>query len=94
MGKVFVERTGDMSTALTVFYKVVGSAKSGVEYKPVSGSVIIPAGASKAKVKIKPIDNQINEGTLVAKIKLKPSSTGSYLLGSATTAKIKVLDND
>ena len=54
----------------------------------------IPAGASKAKVKIKPIEDGINEGTLVAKIKLKPSPTASYLLGGFTVAKIKVLDND
>ena len=93
-GKAFVQRTGDASAALTVFYKVRGSAQSGVEYKPVTGSVTIPAGATKAKIKIKPLDNPTNEGTLVAKIKLKPSTGGSYILGSTTVAKIQVIDND
>ncbi len=93
-GKVFVERTGDTSAALTVFYKVQGSAKSGVNYKAVTDTVTIPAGASKAKIKIKPVDNLIDDGTLVAKIKLKPSATGSYLLGTPAVAKIKVIDND
>ncbi len=93
-GKVFVERTGDTSAALTVFYKVQGSAQAGVEYKPLQGVVTIPAGAFKAAVKIKPIDNTLVTGTLVAKVKLKPSATGSYLLGSPAVAKIKVIDND
>lgn len=93
-GKAMVERTGDTASALTVFYKVAGSAKSGAEYQPVSGSVTIPAGSSKAKIKIKPIDNLLVTGTLVAKIKLKASPDGSYQLGSGAVAKIKVLDND
>ena len=93
-GKAAVQRTGDTSAALTVLYKVVGSAKSGVEYKPLTGSVTIPAGASKAKVKIKPINNDLVTDTLVAKIKLKASPTGSYQLGISTVAKIKVLDNN
>ncbi len=92
--KVFVQRTGDTTAALTVLYKVAGSAKAGVEYKPVAGSVTIPAGAARAKIKIKPIDNQIDEGTLVAKVKLKPSVNGSYVVGSPSTAKVKLIDND
>ena len=69
-GKAVVLRTGDASAALTVLYKVQGSAQSGVEYKPVSGSVTIPAGAASAKLKLKPIDNTLVTGTLVAKIKV------------------------
>ena len=89
-----MQRTGNTSTALTLFYKVQGSAKSGVNYKAVTDAVTIPAGASKAKVKIKPIDDLTDHGTLVAKIKLKPSATGSYLLGTPAVAKIKIIDND
>ncbi len=52
-GKALVQRTGDTTLPLTVLYKVEGSAKPGVEYQPLSGSVIIPAGASRAyKVKL------------------------------------------
>ena len=93
-GKAFVQRTGDTSAALTVLYKVQGSAQADVEYKAVSDAVTIPAGATKAKIKIKPIDNNLVTGTLVAKIKLKASVTGSYTLGSPAVAKIKVIDND
>ena len=93
-GKAVVYRTGDTSAALDVNYKVKGSAKAGVNYQPVTGVVTIPAGASKAKIKIKPIDNMTDDGTLVAKIRLRPSTTGSYVLDSAAVAKIVVIDND
>ena len=94
VGKVKVVRTGDTSAALTVHYKLTGAAKGGVYYKTLSGSVTIPAGATQAKIKVKPIDNTTMDGTRVAKIKLKPATDGSYSLGTATTAKIKIIDND
>ena len=93
-GKVAVRRTGDTSAALSVRYKLAGSAKAGVDYKALAGSVIIPAGAAQTKLKLKPIDNPMEEGTPVAKVKLLPSLDGSYLLGTATVAKIKIIDGD
>ena len=93
-GKAFVERTGDTSVALIVHYKVTGSAQADVEYKAVSDVVTIPAGAARAAVKIKPIDNTALDETFLAKIKLKASANGSYLLGSPDVAKIKVIDNE
>ena len=84
----------DTSAALTVNYKLAGAAKGGVDYKALSGSVTIPAGAAQAKIKIKPIDNAAHDGTRVVKIKLKPSIDGSYSLGTSATAKIKIIDND
>ena len=93
-GKAAVHRTGDTSAALTVYYKVAGGAQAGVDYKALTGSVTIPAGAAQAKVKIKPIDNTAVDGTRVAKIKLKPATDGSYTLGTAAVAKIKIIDND
>ncbi len=94
MGKVKVVRTGDTSAALTVHYKLAGTAKGGVDYKTLGGSVTIPAGAAQAKIKIKPIDNTAHDGTRVIKLKLKLATDGSYSLGTAATAKIKIIDND
>ena len=93
-GKAVVHRMGDITAALTVHYKVTGAAEAGTDYKALSGIVTIPAGAAQAKVKIKPIDNTTVDGTRVAKIKLKPATDGSYTLGTATVAKIKIIDND
>ena len=93
-GKIKVSRTGDTGTDLIVHYKLAGAAKGGVDYKTPGGSVTIPAGATQAKIKIKPIDNTTVDGTRVVKLKLKPATDGSYSLGTATTAKIKIIDND
>ncbi len=95
VGIALVKRTGDTGTALMVRYKVRGSARVGVEYKPVTGTVTIPAGAAKAKIKIRPIDSgALAAGTFVAKIRLKASATGSYTLGSPAVANLKVIDKD
>ncbi len=93
-GKVAVHRTGDTTAALTVHYKVAGAAMAGADYKALSGTVTIPAGAAQAKIKIKPIDNAAVDGTRVVKLKLKPATDGSYTLGTAAVAKIKIIDND
>ena len=95
-GKVAIQRTGDLSAALTVRYKVAGSAKVGVNLKagPLTGLAVIPAGAAQVKVKLKPLDDGLADGTLVAKLKLLPSLDGSYTLGTATVGKVKVVDNN
>ena len=94
-GKAFVMRTGgDTGTALTVLYKVTGTAASGVDYKPMSGTVTIPAGAARAKLKVKPIDNTTVDGTRMVKLKLLPAPNGNYKLGSPISVKIRIMDND
>ena len=97
-GKVAIQRTGDLTNALTVRYKVAGSAVKGVNYKagPLTGLVVIPAGATQVKVKVKPLDNpaQAAESLTVAKVKLLPSLDGSYSLGTPTVGKVKIIDNE
>ena len=97
-GKVAIRRTGDLTSALTVRYKVAGSALAGINYKtgPLTGLAVIPAGAAQVKVKVKPLDSPTGAaGSLtVAKIKLLPSLDGSYALGSPTVAKVKIIDNE
>ena len=95
-GKVAVRRTGDLSAALTVRYKVTGDIVIGEDIKAgsVTGIFVIPAGAAQAKIKIKPIDDTEREGTRVVKVKLKPATDGSYILGSVTVAKVTLIDND
>ena len=97
-GKVAIRRTGDLTNALTVRYKVAGSAVKGVNYKtgPLTGLAVIPAGAMQVKVKVKPLDNpaQAAESLTVAKLKLLPSLDGSYSLGTPTVGKVKIIDNE
>ena len=90
-GKVAVRRTGNLTAALTVAYKIKGAATAGVDFKPVTGTLVIPAGAAQAKLKLKPLHNPLNTGTLKAKIVILPASDGSYELGDTTLAKVKVV---
>ncbi len=90
-GKVSVQRTGDLSAALTVRYKIKGTAKADVDYKGLPGTVTIPAGAARAKIKIKPIDNATADGVRTAKVKLLPATDDSYLLDGEAAAGIKII---
>src|SRR5204863_2383610 len=60
-GQFTVTRTGDTSTALTVFYTVVGSATPGFDYTALSGSVVIAAGQSSATIDVNVINDAITE---------------------------------
>ena len=91
-GTVIVSRTGDTSAPLAVLYKVKGSARPGVDYKALSGKITIPAGASQAKIKIKPINGSPNSGTLKIRVVLLPSADGSYQVG-ATPVKVRLIGN-
>ena len=92
-GVVVFTRTGDTGAPLTVRYKATGSAQAGVDYKPLSGTVTIPAGAAKAKLKLKPLDDEAFDGTRVAKLKLLPATDDSYTLDTAAVAKIKFVND-
>ena len=89
-GVIVVSRTGDTSAPLTVSYKTKGAAVAGVDYKKLPGSVTIPAGAVKAKIKVKPINGSPNTGTLKIKVQLLAPTDGSYEVGTGTV-KIKLV---
>ena len=89
-GVLTVTRTGDDGAALTVRYKVKGTAVMGVDYKPLPGTVTIPAGTAKAKIRIKPLNGSPHAGTRKLKLVLLAPDDGSYAVGSGT-AKIKLV---
>ena len=93
-GLVFFRRTGDTGAALTVRYKAKGSAQPGVDYKLLSGTFTIPAGATQAVLKVRPLDEHVKNSARLVKIKLLPATDSSYTLGSPAVAKITIVDND
>jgi uncharacterized delta-60 repeat protein len=76
---------------LTIHYGLKGTARNGVDYKMLTGTVNIPAGATSRKIKIVPIDRGRKGGNVIVNVTLK-AGTG-YTLGSEKTAKVKILDN-
>ena len=90
--KLVVSRTGDISAALTVAYSVKGSAKSGSNFKPLPGTVVIPAGSDSVLLKIKIKDDHVVDGTHVLKLTLLAGD--GYTVGTGAETKIKILDAD
>jgi len=55
-------RDGPTNAALTVSYQVGGSASNSMDYRTLSGSVTIPAGARRAPIVVTPFDDNLVEG--------------------------------
>jgi hypothetical protein len=58
-----VTRTGSTQWPLLVFYSISGTASNGVDYRPLSGRVLIPDGALSANIVVETIDDNLVEGT-------------------------------
>ncbi len=84
-------RTGDLTVALKVFYKIGGTAKNGVDYKRLSGAVVIPAGAAVSDVSVKPVDDKRREGTLTVIVNIIDNQ--SYTAGSPSSATVAITDD-
>ncbi len=91
-GAITVSRTGATTTALTVSYSVSGSATPGADYAALSGTLIIPAGATSAGITITPIDDSQVEPDETIILALSPGA--GYTLGSPTQATVVISDND
>src|ERR1041385_445347 len=90
-------RDGPTNNAITVFYFIGGTASNGVDYATIPPTTTIPAGARTADITIKPIDDNVVEGTELVNLRLTqppgvPPTT--YLIGSASNAFVYILDND
>ncbi|MFB2981936.1 Calx-beta domain-containing protein [Microseira sp. BLCC-F43] len=61
-GQFTITRTGSTTTALTVNYSVGGTATNGSDYSSLTGSVVIPVGATSVTLPINVIDDTQVEG--------------------------------
>ena len=77
---------------MTIGYKLKGSAVAGVDYKTLSGTVTIPAGAKSTKIKVATLNNAASGGSAVLKLKLLPSADGIYDVTGNGGVKIGILD--
>lgn len=83
----------DISQPLTVFYQVKQNAhrpKSGVDYRTLSGTVVIPAGRNQAAIKVIPTGATLDEPQTVLKLTL--IANGDYDITGTGEAQIKVVD--
>ena len=75
---------------LTVNYSVSGTAANGVDYQPLSGSIVIPASASSNTITITPImDAVFDSPDKWVKLTLAP---GNYSIGTPSNDTVTIQD--
>jgi hypothetical protein len=90
-------RTGSTANAITVNYKLSGTAAKWSDYRrPNTGdmpeSIVIPAGSSTATLTIYAVDDTTVEGTETAILTLQADA--AYNLGTPNVATVNIYDND
>ena len=77
-----------LGTPLTAFYEQTGgSAVSGTDFVPLSGSVEIPSDSLSADIAVTPINNWAVQADTTVELTLQP---GGYLVGSPDTATLTI----
>jgi N-acetylneuraminic acid mutarotase len=93
VGRFSITRlTDDWSQPLTVNYTLGGTAKNGIDYASLSGSVTIAAGQPSATVTVNAIDDSSAEGGEYLTLSLSPNF--SYSNAFNESARVNIADND
>ena len=92
LGVFTVTRAGDLSDALIVNYVVSGTAVSGTEYVPLSGTVTIPANATAANVSLTAIDTGVLKPD--ESITLTLTNNYNYDVGTPGNATMAITQNE
>jgi hypothetical protein len=90
-GEFTITRSGSTAAALTVNHTTSGTATSGTDYTALSGSTVIPSGASSAQIPVSPIDDALVESTETVIATL--SASADYSIGTSN-ATVNIADND
>lgn len=102
-GQFTIRRSGNTNVALTVYFRLQGSASNGVDYAALPGSVSLDAGVNVAELIVDPVDDALIEATesvglaleTPACIAIYPPPPECYVLGpSNTSALVWIADND
>ena len=90
-----VRRFGDVSSNLTVNYKIGGTASNGVDYATLTNFVTVPAGEAYALIPVVPIDNGATNFAKTVILTLTPDTNTppGYVLGIPARAAAIILDN-
>src|SRR5262249_31759581 len=97
-----MSRTDPTNRPLLIFYNLNGSADNGVDYRELSGRVLIEQGSAKARIVVVPIDDRLIEGTETVVVTLEPSRcldifpvpTDCYRVCLDGSARAFIHDND
>jgi hypothetical protein len=102
IGRFTIRRTGPTGP-LTVYYRLGGSARNGVDYHPLPHKTVIPAGETSVDLEVYPLHDRIAEGTEHVELRLLPvcclveddaTLAGPYAVGQPAAAHLAIHDND
>jgi hypothetical protein len=89
-GSFYLSRLGSAG-ALAVNYTLGGTAINGTDYQLLSGSTVIPDGATGVEVAVTPIDDSLREGVETITLTLAPGAGYGIEVASGT---LQFQDND
>jgi hypothetical protein len=91
-----VRRAGPTNDAVTISYRIGGTASNGVDYVALPGVVTIPTGARGAQITVIPLQDTVIEKYETVVLELAPHSadTPSYIVGETRRAAAVIADND
>ncbi len=91
-GRFLITRVGSAAAALTVSYRVDGTATPGSDYVALPGTVTIPAGAFAALVPVIPLQDTVPEAPETVTLTMAPSA--SYAVGFPATATVTLASDE
>ncbi|HEX7862239.1 MAG TPA: Calx-beta domain-containing protein [Verrucomicrobiae bacterium] len=96
-GSITVTRQGSVDKAITVPYRISGTALNGVDYVTLPGFVTFPAGRRGALILIDPIKDNLREGVESVDLRLLAPPPGiyppPYLVGNPGSAGVAIRDH-
>lgn len=96
-GIVHLTQSAEATADTVVTYSVGGTASSGSDYAPVSGTATIPAGSTGTTITIPVIDDsllEVSESVSLTLTSISSSSPGVTIDSSATSSLVNILDNE
>ncbi|MBH8578183.1 DUF4347 domain-containing protein [Nostocaceae cyanobacterium CENA369] len=87
-----ISRTGDVSTALTVKYTIIGTATNGIDYNQLNNTVAIAPGQSFVDITVTPVDDILKEGNETVTLTL--STQPDYDVDTSDSAATVVIADD
>jgi len=92
-GEFVLVRSGGDGAALTVYYRLSGTANNGADYPRLPDSARFAAGESVSEPRVvTPIDDDESEGFETVEVSLAASA--SYAIGDRDAGIVTILDND
>jgi Ca2+-binding RTX toxin-like protein len=92
-GQFTLTRDGITTSDLTVNYALAGTATNGTDYQALTNTVTFKAGSNTATIDIKPIDDNIYEGSETVTLTLADNAA-SYKLAEIKSGTVTIADDD